>query len=122
MYRLTCPGCGHTGEIDDDQAAGRVSCDHSGGGVEAGGCGCGCTYHETHDWLAECVHDLDWTPVLRTMAEGKCTLGGAARFLNVSELEVEIAARRADEAFQGRLRERMEQDKPVLDGLEATGD
>jgi hypothetical protein len=44
-WNLRCPGCGHWGEIDDDQLHGRVSVDHTD-------CRCGCTFHETRDWSA----------------------------------------------------------------------
>jgi hypothetical protein len=46
VVKLRCPGCGHWGEINDDQFHGRVSVDHTS-------CGCGCTYHETHDFSNE---------------------------------------------------------------------
>lgn len=38
-----CPGCGTTGDIDDDQFHGRVS-------IECPTPGCG--YHDTRDWSA----------------------------------------------------------------------
>lgn len=42
---LLCPGCGERGELDDDQAHGRVSVDHAADGCPGG-------YHETHDFWA----------------------------------------------------------------------
>ena len=38
--KLTCPGCGTVGYLDDDQARGRVSVH------------CDCGWHETHDFWA----------------------------------------------------------------------
>ena len=38
--KLTCPGCGKVGNLDDDQAHGRVSVQ------------CECGWHETHDFWA----------------------------------------------------------------------
>lgn len=43
VLQLQCPGCGRWGDIDDDQANGRVSVDHAGDG--------GCNFHETRNWL-----------------------------------------------------------------------
>lgn len=37
-----CPGCGSWGELDDDQAHGRVSSDCTE-----------CPFHETKNWLAD---------------------------------------------------------------------
>lgn len=54
IWNLQCPQCGHWGDIDDDQALGEVSVDHSGG-PENGGCGCGCTFHETRNWVKTAV-------------------------------------------------------------------
>lgn len=90
VYKLRCPGCGHEGDIDQDQAAGRVSCDHSGG-REVGGCGCGCTYHATVNWLADFTDSARWTPVFNALFYKRATLGGAAAFLGKSDLEVEQA-------------------------------
>lgn len=49
-YALRCPACGHWGEIDADQANGRVSINHAGDATGRG-CACGCTFHETRNWL-----------------------------------------------------------------------
>lgn len=46
VWQLRCPGCGHWGDIDEDQLHGRVSCDHAGCGV------CVCAWHETVDFAA----------------------------------------------------------------------
>jgi hypothetical protein len=43
VLQLRCPGCEVWGDIDADQAHGRVSVDHSDE----------CGYHETKDWWAE---------------------------------------------------------------------
>lgn len=51
VWQLRCPGCGSWGDLDDDMANGRVSVDHTPDG---------CTYHETHDFVAafrEARHD-----------------------------------------------------------------
>jgi hypothetical protein len=83
IYKLRCPGCGHEGDIDQDQAAGRVSCDHTD-------C-CDCTYHETVNWLADFTDPAAWSVVFQAMFYGRATLGGAAAFLGKSDLEVEQA-------------------------------
>lgn len=58
-WRLRCPSCGHWGIIDDDQAHGRVSVNHGPSGeqgiYEGNACSCGCTFHETRDWVETAV-------------------------------------------------------------------
>lgn len=43
VWFLTCPGCGKESRLDDDMLHGRVSVDHTSEG---------CSYHETHDFMA----------------------------------------------------------------------
>jgi hypothetical protein len=49
-WLLECPVCKDWGSLDDDQANGRVSVDHSGDTQSPHGGGKPCTYHETHDF------------------------------------------------------------------------